>query len=90
MEDLQNPINSDTEILEDYYEIQKLSVAKDGERLNNILKKYNYDPVEDDKALEGNVLDFKGKVNSDQSLTWRRIKSFDLGLLDRLGNKRKF
>jgi hypothetical protein len=77
----QNPINADTDILSDFYDINKMDTRKDGEAINKILSKYGYKDTTDNDELFKNVLNFKNRINADESLTWRRVKLMDIGTL---------
>ena len=77
-----NPVNADAEILDDYYTVHRLDTRTDADQLNKILKKYGYPDVSDNTQLYENKEDFKQKIDSDESLTWRRVKMMDVGLLD--------
>ena len=87
-----NPINADAEILEDFYQIHSMDTRKEPDKVKKILQKYGYDVVDaNEESLYQNALDFKSKINADESLTWRRVKLMDVGLLDgvleKLSNK---
>ena len=80
-----NPINSDKEILDDYNDVHYFFDTNtfDQTKANNILKKYNYAPSDNEKIVKRNMRDFKRKVDNDMGLSWRRIKMFDVCKLNR-------
>ena len=74
--------HADAEILNDFYSIHKMHSKRDQKEVNAILSKYGYEPSEDDLVLKNNMEEFKNNINSDESLTWRRVKMMDVGVMN--------
>lgn len=81
-----NPNNSDTEILNDYYTLHSMDTRTSPDVINKVLKKYGFPEETDNQRLFNNVEEFKHSVDSDVSLTWRRVKMLDVGTLGNIEN----
>lgn len=76
-----NPENADTEILDDFYKLHSMSVESNQSEITKILSKYNYQPSDNKNIVTSQLDNFMKNVNSDENLTWRRVKLMDEGLL---------
>jgi hypothetical protein len=85
-----NPENADQELLDDFFEVSRYKITNSDNlsrfelgRVNKILNKYGYLNKEDGEEVSDTVSalnKFKKDIDSDISLTWRRMKLEDLNL----------